>query len=57
MSDRPKIKAMVVVEGWSDTKRLSQAVDCDTIETRGSALGEEVILRIQKAAAKRGPLF
>lgn len=56
MTDRPKIKAMVVVEGWSDTKRLSQAVDCDTIETRGSALGEEVILRIRKAAAKRGAI-
>ncbi|GAP02387.1 ribonuclease M5 [Fructobacillus pseudoficulneus] len=56
MTDRPKIKAMVVVEGWSDTKRLSQAVDCDTIETRGSALGPEVLQRIRLAVKDRGAI-
>ncbi|GAO99684.1 ribonuclease M5 [Fructobacillus ficulneus] len=56
MTEKPVIQAMVVVEGWSDTKRLSQAVVCDTIETRGSALGPEVIQRIARAVKDRGAI-
>ncbi|MFC4760788.1 ribonuclease M5 [Fructobacillus durionis] len=51
---RPVIDAVVVVEGWSDTQRLALAVECDTIETGGSALGDEVIERIRLAQERRG---
>ncbi|MBS9335737.1 ribonuclease M5 [Fructobacillus sp. M1-21] len=51
---RPVISAMVVVEGWSDTQRLALAVQCDTIETGGSALGERVLERISLAQKRRG---
>ncbi|MCO0831737.1 ribonuclease M5 [Fructobacillus sp. W13] len=50
----PAIKAAVVVEGWSDTQRLSLAVDCDTIETRGSALEKPVLDQIKRAVKERG---
>ncbi|MDD9138193.1 ribonuclease M5 [Fructobacillus sp. CRL 2054] len=51
---RPVIDAVVVVEGWSDTQRLALAVECDTIETGGSALGDEVVERIRLAQERRG---
>lgn len=50
----PNVRAMVVVEGWADTQRLALAVNCDTIETGGSALGKETIERIRLAAERRG---
>lgn len=49
-----KIKEVIVVEGRDDTKRIKQAVDCDTIETRGSAIDEETINLIKKLDKKRG---
>lgn len=33
-----KINEFIVVEGKDDTERVKNAVDCDTIETNGSAL-------------------
>lgn len=47
---------MVVVEGRSDTARLAEAVHCDTIETRGSALGPAVLTAIRLAVRTRGAI-
>ena len=33
-----KINEFIVVEGKDDTERVKSAVDCDTIETNGSAI-------------------
>ncbi|WP_368645857.1 ribonuclease M5 [Alkalibacterium putridalgicola] len=49
-----KIKEIIVVEGKDDTKRLALAVDADTIETRGSAISQEIIEQIALAQETRG---
>lgn len=49
-----KIKEVIVVEGKDDTRRLSMAVECDTIETRGSAINEEILEQIALAHELRG---
>ncbi|WP_173918024.1 ribonuclease M5 [Halobacillus sp. Marseille-Q1614] len=49
-----KIKEVIVVEGRDDTARVHQAVEADTIETNGSAIDEDVLLRIEHAYEKRG---
>ena len=49
-----KIKEVIVVEGKDDTKRIQQAVDADTIETRGSAVPDETLQLIEKVARTRG---
>lgn len=49
-----RIKEVIVVEGKDDTKRIQQAVDADTIETRGSAVPEETLDLIERVAAQRG---
>jgi len=49
-----KIYEIIVVEGKNDTKQVKQAVECDTIETNGSALSEMVLLQIKKAHQRRG---
>jgi ribonuclease M5 len=49
-----KIKEVIVVEGRDDTKRLKKAVNCDTIETRGSAIDEYTLKLIKELSAKRG---
>lgn len=48
------IKEVIVVEGKSDTIAIKRAVDADTIETNGSAIGEEVLRRIALASERRG---
>lgn len=48
------IKEIIVVEGKDDTAAVRRAVEADTIETGGSALGEEVLTRIRLAQEKRG---
>jgi ribonuclease M5 len=48
------IKEMVVVEGKDDTTAVQRAVGADTIETGGSAIGEDVLRRIELAHARRG---
>lgn len=48
------IKEMIVVEGKDDTTAVHRAVGADTIETGGSAIGEDVLLRIELAQARRG---
>ncbi|MFN1208944.1 toprim domain-containing protein, partial [Enterococcus lactis] len=37
-----------------DTKRIKMAVDCDTIETRGSAIDEKTLALIKKLDKQRG---
>lgn len=49
-----KVKEIIVVEGRDDTKRLALAVDCDTIETRGSAINQEILDQIDLANQTRG---
>ncbi|RED51681.1 ribonuclease M5 [Cohnella lupini] len=48
------IREMIVVEGKDDTTAIHRAVGADTIETGGSAIGEEVLRRIELAQARRG---
>ncbi|MEB1809648.1 MAG: ribonuclease M5 [Bacillaceae bacterium] len=52
-----KIKEVIVVEGRDDTVAIQRAVNADTIETNGSAIGEAVIHRIQLAQARRGVII
>jgi len=49
-----KIKEIIVVEGKDDTVKIKLAVDADTIETRGSAVGDSVIEQIRHAQQTRG---
>lgn len=49
-----KIKEVIVVEGKDDTKRLALAVECDTIETKGSAINKEILDQIALAHEIRG---
>jgi len=45
---------MIVVEGKDDTAAIKRAVEADTIETNGSAIGKEVLTRIKLANERRG---
>lgn len=49
-----KIKEVLVVEGKDDTKRIKMAVNADTLETRGSAIGDETIEQIAQLQESRG---
>ncbi|WP_314003666.1 ribonuclease M5 [uncultured Paenibacillus sp.] len=51
------LKEVIVVEGKGDTAAIKRAVDADTIETGGSAAGEEVLRRIELAAERRGVII
>lgn len=44
-----KINEFVVVEGRDDTVNVKRAVDCDTIETNGSAISKETLEVIRQA--------
>lgn len=48
------IKEVIVVEGKSDTVAVKRATNADTIETNGSAIDEEVLMRIEHAEQTRG---
>ena len=48
------IKEIIVVEGKDDTVAVKRAVEADTIETNGSAIGEDVLRRIAIANERRG---
>ncbi|MCA0758314.1 ribonuclease M5 [Paenibacillus sp. N4] len=48
------IKEIIVVEGKDDTAAVKRAVEADTIETNGSAIGEDVLRRIALANERRG---
>ncbi len=49
-----KIQEVIVVEGKDDTKRIKLAVNADTLETRGSAISDEVLQQIEQLQKKRG---
>ena len=49
-----KIKEIIVVEGKDDTRAIQRAVNADTIETNGSAVSMETIVKIQLAMKVRG---
>ncbi|KIH70437.1 ribonuclease M5 [Salinicoccus roseus] len=55
--DRPAIKEVIIVEGRDDTRRLNEAVSCETIETKGSAIDETVMREIEVALATRGAII
>jgi ribonuclease M5 len=52
-----KIKEIIVVEGRDDTTAIRRAVDADTIETNGSAVSNETLLKIKHAQEKRGVII
>ncbi|MGM9928010.1 MAG: ribonuclease M5 [Bacillus sp. (in: firmicutes)] len=52
-----KIKEIIVVEGKDDTTAIKRALDADTIETNGSAIGEAVIEQVRLAQEKRGVII
>jgi ribonuclease M5 len=49
-----KINEFIVVEGRDDTERVKRAVECDTIETNGSAINEDTLNVIAQAFETRG---
>lgn len=49
-----KINELIVVEGRDDTQRVKSAVECDTIETNGSAINKDILDVIQNAQENRG---
>ncbi|MCC2685845.1 MAG: ribonuclease [Paenibacillaceae bacterium] len=48
------IREIIVVEGKDDTSAIKQATGADTIETGGSAIGEDVLKAIELAYERRG---
>ncbi|MHC0039251.1 ribonuclease M5 [Pseudoneobacillus sp. C159] len=52
-----KIKEIIVVEGKDDTVAIHRALDADTIETNGSAINEETIIKIKLAQETRGVII
>ncbi|MCM3758949.1 ribonuclease M5 [Sporosarcina aquimarina] len=48
------IKEVIVVEGKSDTIAIKRATGADTIETNGSAVGQEALTKIRHAQETRG---
>lgn len=57
MEVEKKWKEFIVVEGKDDTKAIQRAVRADTIETNGSAIGEDVLARIALAKERRGVII
>ena len=51
-----KINEFIVVEGKDDTERVKSAVDCDTIETNGSAI-DTYTLEVIKLEILYGNMF
>ncbi|RDW15295.1 ribonuclease M5 [Oceanobacillus arenosus] len=52
-----KIKEVIVVEGRDDTAKIRLAVNADTIETNGSAVNKETLMKIKHAKEKRGVII
>ena len=53
---KPLIKEVIIVEGRDDTRRLKEVVQCETIETNGSAISEQTMLEIEVAMRTRGAI-
>lgn len=49
-----KVNEFIVVEGRDDTERVKSAVECDTIETNGSAINQATLAVIKQAYDTRG---
>ena len=54
MGSSVTIKEIIVVEGKSDTVAVRRATGADTIETNGSAVSKETLMKIRHAQEKRG---
>lgn len=54
MTEKMKLREVIVVEGKDDTKRINLAVNADTLETRGSAISDETLAQIEELHDKRG---
>ncbi|AXI07534.1 ribonuclease M5 [Oceanobacillus sp. 143] len=52
-----KIKEVIVVEGRDDTAKIRLAVNAETIETNGSAVNKETLMKIRHAQEKRGVII
>ncbi|MFC4075555.1 ribonuclease M5 [Salinithrix halophila] len=52
-----KIREVIVVEGKKDTAAVQRAVNADTLETRGSAIGSDKVAEVRRAAEKRGVII
>ena len=52
-----KIKEVIVVEGRHDSARLKKWFDCDTIETGGTSLSDEVLEEIRVMQKERGVII
>jgi len=51
---KEKISQVIVVEGRDDTANLKRYFDVETYETRGSAINEQDIARIQRLHQRHG---
>lgn len=51
------IREIIVVEGRDDTVAVRRAVEAETIETGGSAIGDSVLKRIEMAQQRRGVII
>lgn len=51
------IKEIIVVEGKDDTVAIKRAVEAETIETGGSAIGQAVLRRVELAQQRRGVII
>ncbi|WP_274648399.1 ribonuclease M5 [Paenibacillus humicola] len=51
------INEIIVVEGKDDTVAIKRAVEAETIETGGSAVGEDVLRRVALARQRRGVII
>ncbi|GGD99443.1 ribonuclease M5 [Paenibacillus nasutitermitis] len=51
------IKEIIVVEGKDDTVAIKRAVEAETIETGGSAIGADVLRRVELAQQRRGVII
>lgn len=54
MTNKIKIQEVIVVEGRDDTANLKRFYEVDTYETRGSAIDEDDLKRIEKLHNLRG---
>ncbi|SDQ28763.1 MULTISPECIES: ribonuclease M5 [Streptococcus] len=54
MTEKIKIQEVLVVEGKDDTANLRRFYDVDTYETRGSAINDDDLERIEKLNNLRG---
>lgn len=55
--DKEIINEVIIVEGRDDTRRLKEALVCETIETNGSAVNERTMQEIEVAMSTRGAII